>query len=263
MAVQARSHSASFLDVALRFGTDKVTNASVVPTGMHAYHELYAPHLEPLRQQPVKLLEIGLGCQMAYGPGASMHLWRTFFPVGEVWFADLDDKCVAQYKQQLAEANVSVVVGDQADILTLRRWVDETGGCFDIIVDDGGHKNEMIWNSFQTLYPAALRPGGLYFLEDLHMGIWPPFHSEAPVVARVIADWMQQLTLIGLRGYLGPMHTKHPLPPRVKWIQCMQGMCVIKKCADSDLHCPVAKPDPTVRVSEPPGLKKKPKKPHH
>ncbi|PNH10802.1 Mycinamicin VI 2''-O-methyltransferase, partial [Tetrabaena socialis] len=113
-----------------------------------------------------KLLEIGLGCDMWYGPGHSAKVWREYLPHAEIWFAEYNAACVDKYRAELAELNEKVVTGDQADIPTLQRWVNETGGNFDVIVDDGGHSN-MMYNSFYTLFYQALRPGGLYVIEDM------------------------------------------------------------------------------------------------
>lgn len=44
----------TFYDIALSHGTDKVVD--------HHYHHMYQKYLEPYREQPVKFLEIGLGC---------------------------------------------------------------------------------------------------------------------------------------------------------------------------------------------------------
>lgn len=33
-----------------------------------------------MRDRPLKMLEIGLGCNMNYGPGHSYKTWLEFFP---------------------------------------------------------------------------------------------------------------------------------------------------------------------------------------
>ena len=38
-------------------------------------------------------------------------------------------------------------------------WVKVSGGKFDIIIDDGSHKNMDIVNSFDVLFHNALKPG--------------------------------------------------------------------------------------------------------
>ena len=48
----------------------------------HEYQLMYGMLLLPLRERPTppKLLEIGLGCDQRYGPGASVALWQRLFP---------------------------------------------------------------------------------------------------------------------------------------------------------------------------------------
>lgn len=60
-----------FAQAGLDAGTDKV---------WHGYQHVYGKYLHASRmaQRPFKLLEIGLGCTMAYGPGASVRLWRSW-----------------------------------------------------------------------------------------------------------------------------------------------------------------------------------------
>ena len=45
--------------------TDKVTGATLYPGFGHHYHVMYGIYLKPLRDVPIKLFEIGLGCTMA------------------------------------------------------------------------------------------------------------------------------------------------------------------------------------------------------
>ena len=134
------------------------------------------------------MLEIGLGCDMKYGPGASVRLWKALLhPGDELWEAEVDKLCVDKFKAASLEG-VNIVTGDQSglwsylnnfhkfktviyiitntvsylDVETLRSWILETKVAdkqFDIIVDDGGHENHQIYNSFEVLFPDALAPG--------------------------------------------------------------------------------------------------------
>lgn len=64
-----------FLEAARSFSpvTDKVTT--------HSYQTMYGRFLLPYYyvHPKMKFLEIGLGCDMNYGPGASVALWKNFF----------------------------------------------------------------------------------------------------------------------------------------------------------------------------------------
>ena len=89
-----------------------------------------------------------------------------------------------------------MVFGDQADKTTVDDWVVTAGGNFNVIVDDGGYKNDQIKNSFDILFPKALLPGGLYFIEDLQVSRITGFANDGvPVMADVIQSYIDQLLI--------------------------------------------------------------------
>jgi hypothetical protein len=63
------TQSSVFYHLARKSGTDKVT--------AHHYEHLYSKYFEMSGKRflPLKILEIGLGCDMGYGPGASASVW--------------------------------------------------------------------------------------------------------------------------------------------------------------------------------------------
>merc|ERR1719487_3149122 len=62
----------------------------------HYYHVLYEKLLKPLRHQPgVKLLEIGLGCNMRNGTasaGGSVAIWKEYFKDVNLWIGEYDEE---------------------------------------------------------------------------------------------------------------------------------------------------------------------------
>lgn len=54
----------SFKEIGLKYGTDKVTD--------HHYWFIYEKYLEPLRDKKLKMLEIGLGCDMVSSAAATL-----------------------------------------------------------------------------------------------------------------------------------------------------------------------------------------------
>ena len=236
-----------FEAVARKYQTDKVT--------VHQYEALYSVHIDPLIHHHrfdtgFKMLEIGLGCNMKWGVGASAKMWRELFPVSQLWFGEYDKDCVHAQAATLKSLDINVVTGDQADQATLHEWVRQTTGGFHLIVDDGGHSNTQILNSFNTLFHDALVPGGLYVIEDLSLGRGEPFADDRnSPIARVISEWIDQLLSIDARTNTFPMPRKrwfdragykwnHTLPSSIKWINCQMEMCVIKKCEQNDARCP-------------------------
>lgn len=199
--------------------TDKITT--------HSYGPIYDAYFtESTTSRPAKLLEIGLGCGMNYGPGASSNIWPKLFQQGDIWFAELDKACVDYHWNSTMPWRY--VTGDQSDILTLKEWVNQTGGQFDFIIDDGGHTNVQIWNSFQVLFFDALKPGGTYFIEDLQVGRSPPYHaggipgSNGSALADALTEWVDQLVTGGLMY-------RNALPPEISRIDCIHEMCAITK----------------------------------
>ena len=114
----------------------------------------------------MKFFEIGLGCDMGYGPGASVALWKTLIPDAEIWEGEYDAACVEKALTTGSLDGINVLTGDQGDVNVLDDWIRQSGGDFDVVIDDGGHQNCQIMTTFLKLWPL-LRPGGLYFLEGM------------------------------------------------------------------------------------------------
>jgi len=129
----------------------------------HHYFEIYCKHFEPYRSRPIKMLEIGVY------RGGSLRMWKEFFhPESTIVGIDIDKSCQAH---EIADQNVYVRIGSQADPDFLRKVNDEFGP-FDIILDDGSHKTHHQITSFGALFRPALKEGGCYMVEDLHTNYW-------------------------------------------------------------------------------------------
>eukprot|EP00878_Enallax_costatus_P005274 GHUV01005541.1.p1 GENE.GHUV01005541.1~~GHUV01005541.1.p1 ORF type:complete len:329 (+),score=43.88 GHUV01005541.1:427-1413(+) len=227
--------------------TDKVT--------AHAYDAMYSQYFELMgnkRMEPLKILEIGLGCDMNYGPGASAQVWRKYLPNADIWFAEIDGNCVNAHQAALDKLRVRAVVGEQSQPATLRQWINQTGGQFDVIIDDGGHTNPQIYNSFLVLFHEALKPGGAYFIEDLQVSRHINYLGTGPVMADVIRDWIDSLLRAvsfkkfdnlhnspGTQGIPTEPPQRHPLPQAAKSVHCFAEACVVLKCTTDDARCPV------------------------
>jgi hypothetical protein len=226
--------------------SDKVT--------AHSYQLMYGmfllPFMEKFRvaKKNFKMMEIGLGCNMDYGPGASVQLWRNLTEGmnAEMWFAEFNAECVGKEKASGRLAGVNIVVGDQANKETLKGWVDATGGNFDVIIDDGGHTNEQIVHSFYALWPT-LKAGGFYFIEDIHVGLAEGFLSAGivPPTVRLMHAFIEVLS-IGRWGpaakekynfdqtHHGIKHilAKFPFPEGLEMVACQFEACVLYKAVD-------------------------------
>ena len=83
----------------------------------------------------------------------------------------------------------------------------------------------------------ALRPGGVYFIEDLHVGRMSSYedtHGKA-VVADIVRGWMQQLMTghkdseHGLGQYSDEYEGVRRLPTGAAFIACQSRACAIGK----------------------------------
>lgn len=150
----------TWFEAAATTKTDKITT--------HAYDYAYDKYLPRIHaQKKVKLLEIGLGCDMTYGPGESLKVWLEYFKDAELelHFMEFDATCASEWQPKYP--HIQFHVGDQANPQHLERVLKNSGGNFDVIVDDGGHTAEQQIVSLEYLLPRGVKPGGLYVVEDL------------------------------------------------------------------------------------------------
>lgn len=138
------------------------------------------------------------------------------------------------HKPRLDALSVNAVTGDQADVATLEGWVKETQGGFDVVVDDGGHQNQQILASFTVLFQKALKPGGVYVIEDMHVSRLGDWRGTGPIMLDVVRDWQESLLT---RHVYGP-NGDHIPPTGIKSIECIAEGCVITKCVSDDTTCP-------------------------
>lgn len=130
------------------------------------YFDIYDRHLRQLRDQPVTLLEIGLG------EGGSLGMWREYLGAqARIVGIDVSPRCEA-YRDDGFEIHI----GDQGDPVFLERILESLPG-LDIVIDDGGHTASQQIASFETLYPH-LGPSGIYLVEDTHTSYWAQFQDR-------------------------------------------------------------------------------------
>lgn len=126
-------------ELSVKYGSDKGSLK-------HNYMPFYESHLP---EKPKKLLEIGVF------KGASIRMWREWFPDTEIHGLDLFD-----YDPIPDIEGVVWHKGNQCDYVLLDSLRHED---FDVIIDDGSHNSRDQMMTFFGLYN-----GKHYFIEDLH-----------------------------------------------------------------------------------------------
>ena len=139
----------------LKHGTDKAS--------AHSYTEIYSNLFKHLRNNKIRLLEIGAG-----DLGASHKMWRDYFPNAEIFCIDTFPLLDHQKDVQtiLEDYGVKVFKGNQLNKDDLKNFIKCFGENFDVIIDDGAHLPDAIQTSLGFLFPF-LKSGGLYIVEDL------------------------------------------------------------------------------------------------
>lgn len=145
-----------------RYGSDKTRNG---------YAPMYHSILKHIRNNPVDLLEIGIGTLIpgvassmvgyslpGYTPGGSLRGWRDYFPNGKIVGIDV------QPDTQFTEERIETFLSDSSD----KARLDEVLGdrMFDVIIDDGLHYDETQVKTMENLW-HRVRPGGYYIIEDI------------------------------------------------------------------------------------------------
>lgn len=157
----------------------------------HGYTRVYHSLLHPVREKPLRLLEIGLLHGQLQAERAneidqigcpSLRMWSEYLPQATIYGFDLVDFTA------FSSDRVHIFQVDQGDRDALRKAAAAAGGMFDIIIDDGSHAAHHQQITLGTLFPL-LAPGGVYIVEDLH---FRPPGIEMTEITRT-RDFLQNL----------------------------------------------------------------------
>ena len=157
-------------------GTDKGGSPgreNPYPWFSHSYSDFFSILFEPFREQIGLVFECGIGTNNenvsanmgARGvPGASLRVWRDYFPNAEIVGADIDEEILFD------EQRISTFAVNQTDPQSVRdmwRQVGKSG--FQLMIDDGLHEFE----AGRTLFLESidrLASNGTYIIEDVSYG---------------------------------------------------------------------------------------------
>lgn len=181
-----------------RYGSDKGHGEGL----RHGYTRAYASALAGYRSQPLKLVEIGLSIARDGLHCPSLAMWSDWLPQAEIFGLDIHDFSHFQHDR------CKTLKIDQTDAPALTAFASAHRP-FDVIIDDGAHLSDAQQISFFALWPA-LKPGGFYFIEDLHFQ--PPSEpADAVKTKSLFRSWRsglspQAITRIARRTRFTPAH---------------------------------------------------------
>ncbi len=125
---------------------------------IHNYLGKYEFFLQCFRNQPIRLLELGIF------RGASLRMWQEYFPRAEIFGVDIREGC-SQYEDE----RIHIMQADLSDVDAVMQLKDIRP---QIIIDDASHIVSHQLLALFTLFDA-LPSGGIYILEDLETSLNP------------------------------------------------------------------------------------------
>lgn len=148
-------------ELAYRYGSDKTSRIK------HHYTQWYYPTLLPIRERVRKVFEIGIGDEQEMGwtgvphyvSGASLRMWRDFFPYAHVYGFDI--KPIV-----LDEKRITTLRGDQSNRVDIEYALRVSGRDIDLFIDDGSHKAAHQVATCKQVRPLLPREA-LYVIEDV------------------------------------------------------------------------------------------------
>lgn len=148
-----------FTELCNKYGTDKGT----MVRECHGYSYIYEKLFEPIKNNQIKLLEIGIHDPLF--PGASLRVYSEYFTQAEIFGFDITD--CSHFKIP----RVQTFVGDTGKVETLDVLINN--GPYNVIIDDGSHVHEHHMICFNRLF-KCMAPNSMYIIEDLHAWCSPP-----------------------------------------------------------------------------------------
>jgi len=206
----------SLTELAQEFGSDK--------WGVHRYTPRYEGHFAPFRERRMLVLELGIGgyARERQG-GASLRMWKWFFPRAQVVGVDIQDKSFVD------EDRITSYQGSQTNRRLMRRIVARFG-VPTIVIDDGSHRPPHVIKSFQILFPM-LEDGGLYVIEDVQTSYWPQWKGSLDPDDPTTSMAMVKRLLDGLNHeeFLDESYEPTYTDLHVRAVHCYHNLVVIEK----------------------------------
>lgn len=151
----------------IEHGSDKATEHTRTYAKPHGYTVEMAKVFDPIRDQPLKFCEIGVG------GGESIRAWLDYFPNAQIYGIDfVSDTNIFNRTEGKPYARYTFSHGDQTDRTMWACFRANCGVDWDVILDDGGHFNDQTIISFEEMWPHV-KSGGLYIIEDLGVASSP------------------------------------------------------------------------------------------
>lgn len=157
-------------ELAFKYGTDKC------PQILHSYTPYYYNLFKDRKYTIKKVVEMGIGywemmkysdeyvhdkqLNRRYEKGASLKMWRDFFPNAQIYGAD--KKAEVMFEDE----RIKTIICDERKEKHLRYLISQTGSDVDLFIDDGSHNPYNQIFMCRVLMPL-IQKGITYIIEDV------------------------------------------------------------------------------------------------
>lgn len=210
-------------ELAVKYGTDK--------WGRHRYTPHYEFHLSHLKDESFTLLEIGIGGYKRKGAGgASLRMWKEYFPHAQILGLDIEDKSFVN------EDRIRAYQGSQVDKELLRDIVRDAGN-LRVVIDDGSHRNDHVLRTFADLFPM-LPDNVIYIIEDTETSYREEYGGSRDLAAPGTTMNMVKGLLDGLNyvEHTGPGYQPSYTERHVVGVHAYHNLVVIEKGLNDEVR---------------------------
>ena len=184
---------------------------------MMGFIDIYNYYFNDIKDKNLNIFEIGVET------GESLRMFSDYFNKSNIVGLDIENK---DYNIE----RVEIFCGDQSDKKILNGIIEKYKK-FDVIIDDGSHKNKDVINSFNHLFPY-LKFGGLYVIEDLQTSYISNWGGDGVNLnnkkttmnfIRSLADRMHYQDIDN------PFYQKHDFDGLIEFVHIYRNIAFIKK----------------------------------
>ena len=141
-----------------KYGSDKASFWTEKNNG-HGYTKFYLKHLKKLKYKKLNILEIGSFA------GASAAAFSKFFPNAKIFCLDIHISKFIYTSKKIKVFGLDATKEKSVKKFFKKINISSDQEYFDIIIDDGSHKQDDILHALNILF-KSLKSKGFYIIED-------------------------------------------------------------------------------------------------
>jgi len=182
-------------DIGFKYGTDKC------PQIRHTYTPFYYELFKDKRNKVKKVFEMGIGCpenmskfNNEYKTGASLYMWREFFPHAKIYGADILPQA------QIKASRIKTFICDELNKDDLKAVIKKVGSDIDLFIDDALHDVASQVFLCKNMMPLLQRKV-IYVIEDVFtastvMAQLKEYKCEAPKLKPIRRWYRNNLVVV-------------------------------------------------------------------